>query len=102
MTVADTQLYTNESAITKAGEIKTALALSKLRLFKEGLSLTRFTTITQLEAAECDFDGYSAGGYTLTAWTGPTAPSGGGALLTSPIVNPAFSTPSDPPVGNQV
>lgn len=100
--MADIQIYTNEAAAVKATDIKAALATSKLRLFKEGLVLDRFTTAAMLEAAECDFDGYTAGGYTLTAWTGPANDPNGGAVLTSPLVNPAYSTPSDPPVPNQV
>jgi hypothetical protein len=100
--MADTQLYTKQAATEKANDIKAALALSKLRLFKSGLTVTQFTTKVELVAAECDFDGYTAGGYTLTAWTGPITDPNGGAILTSPLVNPAFSDPSDPIVGNDV
>jgi|SRR5882762_757861 len=98
----DTQLYTNEAAIAKATVVKTNLALSKLRLVQEGITLTRFTTKDQLVALEATFDGYTTGGYTLTAWTGPVQPATGGAIITSPLTNVAFSDPSDPPVGNNI
>ena len=98
----DNQLYTQEAALAKATEIKAALALSKLRLIKEGLALNQFTTKAAMVAVEADFDGYTAGGYTLTAWSGPLYAAGGGAVITSPLVNVAFSTPSDPPVTNSI
>ncbi len=100
--MADYQLYTNQAAITKATDIKAALALSKLRLFKSGFVPTRFTSRAQLEAQECDFDGYTPGGYTLTAWTGPIQDPNGGAIITSPLVNPAYGPAGDPAVGNDV
>ena len=98
----DSQLYTAEAAITKATVVKTTLALSKLRMFKEGLTVDQFTTKDALVAAECDFDGYTAGGYTLTAWNGPAPNPGGGAVITSPLTYVSNNTPSDPPVGNTV
>ena len=100
--MADYQQYTQEAAITKATEIKTALALSKFRLVKGPFSLTAFTTRAELIAAEADFDGYVAGGYTLTAWTGPNNAEGGGAVITSPLVNPAYGPAGDPPVTNEI
>lgn len=98
----DTQLYTREAAMAKATEIKTALALSKLRLIKEGLVVTQFTTKAAMVAAECDFDGYTPGGYTLTAWLGPQWNEGGGARITSPMTNVAYGPAEDPPVTNSV
>jgi hypothetical protein len=100
--VPDNQLYTQEAATIKATGIKTALALSKLRFTKEGLVITQFTTIAQLEANEADFDGYTAGGYTLTAWTGPLKADVGGAVITSPLVNVAYGPAGDPPVTNSI
>ena len=98
----DNQFYTVEAATTKAAAIKTALALSKLLLFKQGLNPTQFTTKAEFEAQECDFDGYTAGGYVLTAWTGPLNNPGGGAVITSPIVNSVYGPVGTPPVTNQV
>jgi len=97
------QIYTREASQAKAAKIITALASSKLRLFKTALGTpTIFTTKDQLVAQECDFDGYTGGGYTLTAWTGPGFASGGGSILTSPLTTVAFEDPSDPPVTNSV
>jgi len=100
--VADNQLYTQEAAIAKATEIKTALALSKLRLFKDTLVANQFTTKAAMVAAECNFDGYVAGGYTLTAWAGPLKATGGGAVITSPLVNVTYGPAEEPPVTNAV
>jgi hypothetical protein len=100
--VPDSQFYTQEAASTKATGIKTALALSKLRFFKDSLSPTQFTSKASFEAAECDFDGYTTGGYTLTAWTGPLNNPGGGAVITSPLVTSAYGPAGDPAVTNQV
>lgn len=100
--MADSQLYTNGAALAKAADIKTALALSKLRLFTDALIPTRHTTVAELEAAECTYDGYPAGGFTLTAWTGPTIDPNGGAVLTSPLINPAYGPAEDPPMSNDV
>lgn len=98
----DTQLYTQEAAATKATEIKAALALSKLRMVKEGLVVTQFTTKVQLEDNEADFDGYTTGGYTLTAWTGPLKADVGGAVITSPLIVVSYGPAGDPPVTNSV
>lgn len=100
--MADFQLYTQQAASIKGDDIIAVLAASKFRMFKSGLSLTRFTTKAMMVAAECDFDGYTAGGYTLATWTGPITDPNGGVVLTSPLVNPNFNTPSDPIVGNEV
>lgn len=97
------QIYTRQAAVAKANVIKTTLALSKMRLFKSTLSANVNTTKDQLVAAEADFSGYTAGGYTLTAWTGPVNNPGSGSIITSPAINPAFAAPAeDPPVGNSL
>lgn len=100
--MADNQLYTQEAAIAKATEIKAALALSKLRLVKEGLVVNQFTTKAAMVAMEADFDGYTAGGYTLTAWTGPSYATVGGAVITSPLIYIAYGPAGDPPVTNSI
>ncbi len=99
--MADVQLYTGQAAMTKAELIIASLAGGKLRLFASSLTLTAFTTRAELLAAECDFDGYPAGGYALAVWSGPTAPAGGGALITSPLTNPAYGPAGSPPKTNQ-
>lgn len=101
--MADSQLYTNESAIKKGTVVKASLASSKLRLCGTAITLTRFTTKDQLVATEATYSGYPAGGYALAAWTGPYADPNGGAILTSPLVNPSITEPEDPPtVGNNI
>lgn len=98
----DNQLYTQEAAIAKATEIKAALALSKLRLVKEGLVVNQFTTKAAMVDQEADFDGYTPGGYTLTAWSGPLKADVGGAVITSPLVSIAYGPAEDPPVTNSI
>jgi hypothetical protein len=101
--MANSQLYTNEAAARKATLLIAGLANSKLRLCKTGISVTRFTTKAQLVAAEATFSNYTAGGYTLAAWTGPGANPDGGATMTSPLVNPTWVEPEeDDPVGNEI
>lgn len=96
----DQQLFTQQAATRKATIIQGGLANSKLRLVKNPITINQFTTKETLEANEADFDGYTEGGYTLTAWIAPNNDPGGGAVITSPLTNIAFGTPSDPPVGN--
>jgi hypothetical protein len=99
----DRQFYTKECAVAKAKDIQTALATSKLRLFKApDLVPTTFTTRAELEAAECDFSGYTAGGYPLPVWTGPANNPGGGQALTSPLIHPAVDGAADPIIPNSV
>jgi len=94
----DLKFFTREAAMEKATDIKAALALSKLRFFKSTFAPTAWSTKAELVAEEVAFDGYTAGGYTLTAWTGPVFDPDGGALITSPIVNVAYGPAEAPPV----
>jgi hypothetical protein len=96
------QLVTLEGAAVKAAEIQTAFALSLLRLFKEGFTPSQFTTRAELLANECDFDGYPAGGYALTAWEDPLVAGGGGYVITSPLTMIVYGPAGDPPTGNSV
>lgn len=101
--MADRQFYSRQAAQAKALDIQTALATSKVRFFKSpDLTPTVFTTRSDLIDAECDFDGYTAGGYALAAWTGPADAPGGGQALTSPLVNPAYGPAGAPAVTNSV
>lgn len=88
----DRTIQTYESSLTEAADIKAALALSKLRLYNETLNPDVTTTLAQLEAAETTLTGYPAGGYTMTAWTGPLLAPGGGAAITSPVVHVAYAS----------
>jgi hypothetical protein len=98
----DLQFMTLEAAGTKADLVKTALALSKLRLIKSPGIPNQFMDAAALAAMEADFDGYPAGGYPLAAWTGPLNADQGGAVLTSPLVNVTYGPAGAPPVGNEV
>jgi hypothetical protein len=98
----DQVFYTKEAAITKATAVKALYATSKMRLVKGPFVPNSATTKSVLTANEADFDGYTAGGYAITAYTGPTNFPSGGQVLQSPLIPVAYSTPSDPPVTNQI
>lgn len=78
--------YPNSACLKQAGELKTVLALSKVRLFLSTLVPSVSTTITELEAAEADYDGYTPGGETITAFLGALLDPAGGASITAPTV----------------
>ena len=92
----DSKLYTVASALAKAADIQTALAVSVVRFFADTLVVTENTTRTQLLAAEIASDGYTPGGYTLTAWGDPLKSAEGGAVITSPLVQIAYGPAGDP------
>lgn len=81
----DVILYTNQGAAFVAALVQTALASSKLKLYKSGLTLTPATTQAELAAAECDFTGYTTGGETITAWLAPILAPEGGYAIQSPL-----------------
>ena len=56
--MADVTLYTNEGALGNATRQQTFQALSKVRLFKDGLTLSPATIKADLTGAEADFTGY--------------------------------------------
>jgi len=78
--------YTNAACLVNAAEKQTALAASKVRLFKSTFVPTVATTLAELEADEADFTGYPAGGATITAWLDPLLDPAGGASITAPTV----------------
>lgn len=93
----DSQFYTQEAALALATEVKTALAASKLLLGNNAFVPTQTSTKVQLNANELAVDGYTAGGYALAAFTGPLLDPGGGAVITSPLVNVAYGPAGVPP-----
>lgn len=97
--MSDRTISTNEAAITEAADIKAALALSFLRLFDSTLVPEVTTTLAQLEAAEITLTGYPAGGYPITAFSGPLLVSGGGAVITSPLVHVAYASGAPVSIG---
>jgi len=94
----DSQFSTLEAATALATEVKAALAASKLRFCDSPFVPTPFTTKAELVAAETNFDGYVAGGYALAAFTGPLDFTGGGSVITSPLVNVTYGPAGAPPV----
>jgi hypothetical protein len=76
-------IYPNDGALALAGLVQTGLAGSKLHLYKQGLVLGQTTTKDELDAVECDYDGYTPGGITITAWLAALLLAGGGAEIQS-------------------
>lgn len=74
--------FPNSRCFDQAATLRTELALSVLKLFKEGLVPTPATVVADLDAAEADFDDYAA--ETITAWLAPGGSPFGGAQITSP------------------
>jgi len=93
--------YTQESSLAVGTVIKTALALSKLRLFKNSFAPNALSVKADFVAAECDYDGYVAGGIAVTAFLGPAFNPTGGAMITSPVTNFTYVA-GVPLVGNMV
>lgn len=87
------QFYPNSATLIQAEEMRTALALSKVRLFNQAFVPTVSTTKTELEAAEADYTGYTAGGETITAWLPAVFAPSGGAMISSPTVQFDVSGP---------
>lgn len=93
--------YTQESSLAVGNVVKTALALSKVRLFKNSFTPNALSVKADFVAAECDYDGYVAGGIAVTAFLGPAFNPTGGAMITSPVTNFAF-VQDTPNLGNMV
>lgn len=94
------QIYPNVGAINIATLVQTELALSKLRLFKQGFIPGVGTTAANLIAEECDFTGYPAGGNEVTAFFDPILNPLGGASTDWPTSQFAAAAPYT--VGNMV
>jgi len=54
-----------------AALVKTEVALSKLHLFKADFTPSPLVTLAEMDLHEADYDGYTAGGETVTAFAGP-------------------------------
>jgi hypothetical protein len=95
------QVYPNEGTQKIADTVKTLLASSKLRLFTTAVTAVGSgTTKAELEAAECDFTGYTEGGVTITAFLAPLLNPVGGSSIDWPTVQFAAASPYT--VGNVV
>lgn len=94
------QFITKEGATIRAGRMKTAWATSKVRLCQSPFIPTENSTKAQLVAAEATFRNYTAGGYPITAFSGPQNVSGGGSIITSPTISPTVDNGVDEPIAN--
>jgi hypothetical protein len=72
---------TTEASRNRATILKTALASSKVRLCQAPFTFANGTTKEDAVAAEADFDGYTPGGNTITAFGNPLDVTGGGAAI---------------------
>lgn len=93
--------YPNAGALENASNLQTALAGGKLHLYKDGFTPTVTTTKAELDAQECDFTGYTAGGMTVAAWLNPYLDPAGGAAIESGTQQFEWASGS-PDVGNLV
>jgi hypothetical protein len=95
----DRPLFTNEAALAGALAVGLSIAnagstpalVAKLRLFDNSFVPDVGTTRAELEAAETLLVGYPAGGYDITAFSGPMF-LGGGAVMTSNLVNVLYAS----------
>lgn len=92
------QVLSLSGSLLEATALQTALAASKLRLYQSSLTPTAATPLADFVTAEADFDGYPAGGETITAFADPILDPAGGYSIGSPLVqfmtDPAESTPN--------
>jgi len=95
-----TSVYTDTGAMELAGAIQALMAASKIRLFKDTLSITPALTEAELVAAECDYDGYAA--ITVTAFLNPYLDPAGGATTQSGSHVFYYGPAASPPVTNNV
>ena len=94
--------YTNGGALAKATVMKASLDGGKIRLFKSEFIPMVNSTLADFVAAECDFDGYPAGGQVVAAWLAPILDPAGGASIEAPITQFAYGPPATTPVTNAV
>ena len=98
--MADRPLFTNQAALAGAGAVGGTIAdagasppvVAKLRLFDNTLVPTTGTTRAEFVAAETTLTGYPSGGYSVTGFADPTFAAGGGALITSNLINVAYAS----------
>lgn len=90
-----------ESLMQEGAELKTALALCKVRLYQGAFPLLSITTLAELEAAEADFSGYPAGGIEVTAAGDPYIGDNDSVFVTLPLVQFNHSVGS-PNVENEI
>jgi hypothetical protein len=85
------QMYYPTSGTQGIGALfKTRLANAKLRLWKAGINPNFGVTLAQLNAVECDFDGYPSGGISVGTWSNPILSPGQGSMIMCGLVSFAF------------
>lgn len=72
---------TTEASRNRCTILRTALALSKVRLCQSPFVFASNTSKEAAVVAEADYDGYTSGGNTITAFGAPLDASGGGAAI---------------------
>jgi len=82
----DQLFYSAAGALAQAGLSRTKLANARLRLFKQGITPSWQTTLAELQAEQCDFDGYTAGGIDTGTWSAPTYGPGQSAVINAGLV----------------
>lgn len=75
---------TMAACLTDASTKRTALEDSVVKLYQSTLTPDPSTTVTELDAAECDYGGYAAA--TITAWGAPILAPGDGYAIYSPQI----------------
>lgn len=99
--MADRPLFTNAAAIAGANALGKTIAdpdadpdpiVAKVRLFGPDFVPDNGTTRADLEDAEIGFTGYPVGGYSLTGFDSAKFAPGGGAVITSNLINVAYTT----------
>lgn len=93
------------SRLATAAAEKTALALCKVRLFTDALAVSgNDVTLADLDAAQADFSGYTAGGNTITAFGEEFIDFADGIpTIVAPTTQFNFVDPDpDPPVTNVI
>lgn len=105
--MADRPLFTQAAALAGADVIAKSIAdstatpavVGKLRLFDDSFVPDTGTTRAELIAAETALVGYPVGGYDLEDFAAPTFAPGGGALVTSNLVNVAYASGAEAVIG---
>jgi len=105
--MADSVLYTNEAALTEANKVADTIAdsgavpalVGKIRLFQSSLTPTPNTVKADLVAAETTLVGYPAGGYPLTDFAAAVFAPGGGAVISSNLVNVVYASGAAQTIG---
>lgn len=101
----DRVIFTNEGARNEASVLSLSIAnpdatptptKGKLRLFTSSFVPNITNVKADFVAAETTLGGYPTGGYDIDSLIGPSTANGGGALLTLPLVNVAYTiSPGD-------